>query len=129
MTRNTLAARGFNPLAFEPSLDRMLTGAMGGRWAPEIEVEEHEDHALLKLDVPGVRPEHITVNVEHRTLTIQVERDGRGNFTRQYTIGTKYDLGELKASLDFGVLTLRLPKGAEAQSRTIPVQVGQQDAA
>lgn len=127
MTRNTLAARGFNPLAVEPTLDRFLTGAMG-RWAPDIDVEEHDDHALLKLDVPGVRPEQITINVEHRTLNIQVEREGRGSFTRQYTIGTKYDLAELKASLDFGVLTLRLPKGAEAQSRTIPVEVGHSDA-
>lgn len=124
MTRNTLAQRDPRTIMGEANLDRLLTGAFGGRWGPDIDVEEHDDHAVLRLDVPGVKPDQINISVEHRTLTIQVEREGRGNFTRQYTIGTKYDLAELKATLEFGVLTLRLPKGAEAQARKIPVEIG-----
>lgn len=124
MPRTALALHGPGSLQGMPTFDHLLGDAFGGRWGADIDVEEHDDHAVLRLDVPGVKPEQINVSVEHRTLTIQVEREGRGNFTRQYTIGTKYDLGAMKATLEYGVLTLHLPKGAEAQARKIPVEVG-----
>ncbi|MCA9768814.1 MAG: Hsp20 family protein [Gemmatimonadetes bacterium] len=57
-------------------------------------------------------------------MTVKVEREGKGTFTRQYTIGGKYDLAQVQANLELGILTLTLPKAAEAQPRTIPVQVG-----
>jgi len=73
--------------------------------------------------VPGVKPEEINVSAEHRTLTVTVSRDGRAPFVRQYTIGTKYDLSQVVAKLELGVLTLTLPKAADAQVRTVPVMV------
>jgi HSP20 family molecular chaperone IbpA len=71
-----------------------------------------------------VRPEQLTVSAEHRTITVKVEREGEGTTTRQFTIGTKYDLAAVQAKLEYGVLTLTLPKAAEAQSRQVPIQVG-----
>lgn len=124
MPRNALSIHGPGSLQNSPTFDNLLSDAFGRRWGADLDIEEHDDHAVLRLDVPGVKPEQINVSVEHRTLTIQVEREGRGSFTRQYTIGAKYDLAQMKATLDYGVLTLRLPKGAEAQARRIPVEVG-----
>ena len=70
-----------------------------------------------------MKPEQITVSAEHRTLTVKVERDGRAPYVRQYTIGTKYDLSQVQAKLELGVLKLTLPKAAEAQPRNVPVTV------
>ena len=78
---------------------------------------------MITVDVPGVKPEEIAVSAEHRTLTVRVERDGHQPFVRQYTIGTKFDLSQVQAKLELGVLTLSLPKAAEAHVRTVPITV------
>lgn len=115
---------GRNGFAIEPSLDRFFARAFDVPvWSGGADVTELEDRAEIKLEVPGVKPEQLHVSAEHRTVTVKVERDGRGTYERQYTIGTKYDLGAMQARLELGVLTLTLPKAVEAQPRQIPVAV------
>ena len=113
-----------NVTSFEPALDRFFARAFDiPVWSGGADVQELADSAIVAIDVPGVKPEQINVSAEHRTLTVKVEREGRQPFVRQYTIGTKYDLAQVKAKLELGVLTLTLPKAAEAQVRTVPVTV------
>lgn len=124
MMRNTLMPLARNGFFFEPMVDRLVTRAFDTPvWSGGAEVKELEDRVEITLDVPGVRPEQIQVGAEHRTLTVKVERDGRGTFTRQYTIGAKYDLNTVQAKLELGVLTLALPKAAEALPRQIPITI------
>jgi HSP20 family protein len=113
-----------NNITFEPALDRFFARAFDVPvWSGGADVQEMTDRAVITVDVPGVKPEQITVSAEHRTLTVKVEREGRQPSVRQYTIGTKYDLTQVQARLELGVLTLTLPKAAEAQARTVPVTV------
>jgi len=113
-----------NVTTFEPALDRFFARAFDVPvWSGGADVQELADNAVITIDVPGVKPEQISVSAEHRTLTVKVEREGRQPSVRQYTIGTKYDLAQVQAKLELGVLTLTLPKGAEAQVRTVPVTV------
>jgi HSP20 family protein len=107
---------------FEPAIDRFFMRAFDVPvWSGGADVQELDDRAVITLDVPGVKPDQITVTAEHRTLTVNVERDGRDPYVRRYTIGTKYDVAQVAAKLELGVLTLTLPKAAEAQARTVPV--------
>ena len=113
-----------NPGALEPAIDRFIARAFDVPvWSGGADVQELTDRAEITVDVPGVKPEQISVSAEHRTLTVRVEREGRPPFVRQYTIGTKYDIAQVQAKLELGVLTLTLPKAAEAQVRTVPVTV------
>ncbi|HEY8062180.1 MAG TPA: Hsp20/alpha crystallin family protein [Gemmatimonadales bacterium] len=113
-----------NQLPIEPAIDRFFARAFDiPVWSGGADVQELADRAEIAVDVPGVKPEQISVSAEHRTLTVKVERDGRQPFVRQYTIGTKYDLSQVQAKLELGVLKLTLPKAAEAQARTVPVMV------
>ncbi|HEY4102063.1 MAG TPA: Hsp20/alpha crystallin family protein [Gemmatimonadales bacterium] len=108
----------------EPAIDRFFARAFDVPvWSGGADVRELEDHAEITVDVPGVKPEQIEVTAEHRTLTVKVTRDGRTPSVRQYTIGTKYDIGQVTARVELGVLTLHLPKAAEAQVRTVPITV------
>jgi HSP20 family molecular chaperone IbpA len=108
----------------EPAIDRFFARAFDVPvWSGGADVQELTDRAEITLDVPGVKPEQIGVSAEHRTLTVKVERDGRPPYVRQYTIGTKYDLTQVQAKLELGVLKLTLPKAAEAQPRNVPVTV------
>ncbi|MDX2263181.1 MAG: Hsp20/alpha crystallin family protein [Gemmatimonadales bacterium] len=126
MVRNAMTPwTGRGGVGFEPTIDRMIARALDVPvWSGGADVVEHDDRAEVSLDVPGVKPEQITVQAEGRTLTVKVEREGRGSFSRQYTIGPKYDISEVQARLELGVLTLTLPKAAEAQPRQVPIMVG-----
>lgn len=109
-------------LPIEPAIDRFFARAFDILvWSGGADVQELADRAEIAVDVPGVKPEQISVSAEHRTLTVKVERDGRPPFVRQYTIGTKYDLSQVQAKLELGVLKLTLPKSLDAQPRTVPV--------
>ena len=111
-----------NQLTFEPAIDRFFARAFDVPvWSGGADVQELADRAEIALDVPGVKPEQISVSAEHRTLTVKVEREGRSPYVRQYTIGTKYDLSQVQARLELGVLKLTLPKASDAQPRTVPV--------
>lgn len=124
MSRNGWQNWAGNQLAVEPAIDRFIARAFDVPvWSGGADVQELADRAEITVDVPGVKPEQITVTAEHRTLTVKVEREGRAPYVRQYTIGTKYDLGQVQAKLELGVLTLMLPKAAEAQARNIQVNV------
>lgn len=113
-----------NGFAVEPMLDHFFSTAFDVPVRHAADVEELDDRAVVTLEVPGVRPEQLAITAEGRTLTVAVDRGERGTTRRQYTIGPKYDLGRVEAKLELGVLTLVLPKAAEAQPRQIPVTVG-----
>jgi HSP20 family protein len=115
---------GRNDFNFEPAVDRFIARAFDiPVWSGGANVKELEDRAEIVIDVPGVKPEQIQVTAEHRTLNLTITREGRQPITRQYTVGSKYDIGGVQAKLELGVLTLTLPKAAEAQSRIVPVAV------
>lgn len=125
MVRNMTMPVSRNGFAIEPTIDRFFARAFDVPvWSAGADVQELEDRAVVTMEVPGVRPEQLSVSAEHRTLTVKVEREGHGTTARQFTIGTKYDLNGVQAKLEFGVLTLTLPKAAEAQPRQVAIQVG-----
>jgi HSP20 family protein len=110
--------------ALEPTIDRFFARAFDVPvWSGGADVKELGDRAQVTIDVPGIKPEQVQVSAEHRTLTVKIERDGRAPSVRQYTIGTKYDLSQVQAKLELGVLTLTLPTAADAQPRIVPVTV------
>lgn len=122
--RNAMTPFSRNGFFLEPSLDRFFNRAFDVPvWNSGSDVEEHADRAVITLEVPGVKPEQISVKAEHRTLIISAEREGRSALNRRYTVGTQYDLSGADAKLELGVLTVTLPKAAEAQPREITIQV------
>ena len=124
MHRNNWSNWAERGQTIEPAIDRFIARAFDVPvWSGGADVQELIDRAEITVDVPGVKPEQINVSAEHRTLTVTVERDGRQPFVRQYTIGTKYDIAQVQAKLELGVLKLTLPKAAEAQVRNVPVTV------
>jgi HSP20 family protein len=123
--RNMMMPVNRNGFGIEPTIDRFFARAFDVPvWSAGADVQELQDRAVIAMEVPGVRPEQLSVSAEHRTLTVKVEREGQGTTTRQFTIGTKYDLANVEAKLEYGVLTLSLPKAAEAQPRQVAVTVG-----
>ncbi len=95
------------------------------------------DNFTAKIDLPGVDPSTIDIDVEGRTLTVSAERKAEkggdlqwlaherpvGTFARQITLGTDVALDGISASYTDGVLTLTIPVTEAAKPRKIAVDV------
>jgi HSP20 family protein len=104
--------------------------------APPVDIYETPDGLVVLADLPGVAQEALDVRVDNNVLTIRgharhtvpSEATYREydlvNFFRQFELSDKVDQSHISAELKCGVLTLQLPKAAEAKPRQIAVQVG-----
>jgi HSP20 family protein len=123
------------------SLARELLGwdpFFGGRqvsaFAPTFEVKETTDQFVIKADLPGVEEKSLDINVHHGVLSVAGHRDAEerkdgetyalyerqfGSFTRSFQLPEIADGERIAAQLVNGVLTLSVPKKADAKPRKI----------
>lgn len=107
-------------------------------WMP-MDAVRRPDGVELRLDLPGVSPDSIDVNVERNVLTVKAERSwylgegeealakerDHGAFTRQVFLGDALDTERLEARYDQGVLTIAIPTAEQAKPRKVEIQVGE----
>jgi HSP20 family protein len=119
-------------------LDEFLGDAQRGRgFAPAVDVAESNDEYVITVELPGAKPEDVTVEMHEGMLTIRgekrTERDEQkehsryvervfGSFSRSFTLPQNADGEKVQAGFKDGVLTLRIPKREEAKPRTIRIQ-------
>lgn len=133
--------RGFNRL-FDRYVGTAGDDTRTVAWTPAFQVREAAEHLELMVELPGVRPEDVTLTVERGVLTVSGEKrreiqegetDGTyycserafGRFQRSFTLPSTVDTDHVQANFVNGVLTVILPKVAEAKPRRIPIQAGQ----
>ncbi|MHB0937830.1 MAG: Hsp20/alpha crystallin family protein [Armatimonadota bacterium] len=124
---------------FEQSLTRNGREPVSTRtWAPLVDIEETADALVLHVELPGVTPEEIAIQIEGDTLTIRGERKfaqeakdrqyvrierAYGAFMRTFTLGVPVKQADVKASYREGVLEIVLPKAEEVKPKQIQIQV------
>jgi HSP20 family molecular chaperone IbpA len=102
---------------------------------PRVEIASQEGGEVLRAELPGVKRESLVISVEGDQLwlrgTVDAEPEGRsyllrekahGDFERRFRVGADLDTAAITAEWADGVLTLRLPRKAEAQPRRIEVR-------
>jgi HSP20 family protein len=104
---------------------------------PEADFYETEEEFVLELDLPGFGADDVDVTVEDGVLSITGERSeereetkgtyhlrerSRDTFSRSFTIPHSIDAGSVAADFRRGVLTVKLPKAAEAKARRIEIK-------
>ncbi len=102
-----------------------------------VDLYETDDEVVVKASLPGVQPDETEISVTGRFLTIKGERKEEdaeekssyfrqerryGAFQRSLRLPVRVDSEQADATLDEGVLTVRLPKAAESRAKTIPVK-------
>ncbi|MGH9535834.1 MAG: Hsp20/alpha crystallin family protein [Terriglobales bacterium] len=108
--------------------------AAGSEWTPRTAIHEDEHSITLELDVPGVQPQEVELQVEPGQLTIRGERKPQaalehyrrvepsfGAFARTFALPDSVDRDAISAKLEAGVLRVTLPQRAEAKPRRIEV--------
>ena len=112
--------------------------ALGGSWAPAVDIFEKDGNIVLTAELPGIETKDVDIKVENNVLTLQGERKfdkelqkdnfhrverAYGAFTRSFTLPNVVDTEKIKAEFKDGVLKLTLPKREEAKPKQIHVQV------
>ncbi|HTL91789.1 MAG TPA: Hsp20/alpha crystallin family protein [Steroidobacteraceae bacterium] len=105
---------------------------------PPVDVFETSDGIKLIADMPGVSKEHLQLQAEGNSLTIEgkmqfdmseqmeaLYADVRSTLYRcSFVLSSELDTGHVEAILKDGVLAVRIPKRAELRPRRIEVQSG-----
>ena len=124
---------------FEASFVRPRVGwpAPVGVEALAVDMYETDETIIVKMAIPGVKPESLDVSVAGDTLTIKgetkseeevkeenyIRRERRyGSFCRSLTIPLPVVPDEAEAGFENGILTLSLPKAEEVKPKVIKVK-------
>ena len=121
-------------------IDRLFNAAMHAPAAPGMPLDLYKDgdKFVARVDLPGVDPATIDIDVEDRTLTISAPRPATegeglhwltrerpaGTFARQLTLGYGLALDAIAANYEGGVLAVTIPVAEENKPRKIQVAVG-----
>ena len=107
------------------------------------DVFHSEDRLVIRMDLPGVRPDDVEVTVQENVLLINGTRHFNwdadkvrfvrrgsfyGDFTQRVALGKGLDLERISARFDNGVLELSIPYAEEVQPKKISIEVGNQSA-
>lgn len=124
----------FDPLREMDRLMSELRPAATATSAMPMDLYRTGDRFVGRVDLPGVDPGSIDIDVEDRTLTLRAERREEegveqwlsherpaGTFARQLTLGHGVALDRIEADYTDGVLTLSFPVAEEAKPRKITV--------
>ena len=110
-----------------------LSGALD-QWSPLADVEETDDAYTVEIDLPGVAREDVDIQLDDRRLTVSgdIEEKKRtgilyrrtrrvGRFHFSVTLPGDVDADNVSAQLHDGVLTVHVPKSAQAKPRRIAI--------
>lgn len=103
---------------------------------PLADLHETEQGATLYLDLPGVHPDNLDININQNVLTItgavNLKTDEglqptymdlhSGTYRRQFTLGSELDTSNIDAALKNGVLVLKIPRSEQHKPRKIKIK-------
>ncbi len=125
-------------LGLEVLSNRFRTMLDGIEGAPSIDLFEGPQGWTLYAEVPGARPEDVTVQVENSVLSLEVKKTAPevgpdqtpllrersfGAYRREVSLPDGVDTARIEAQVKDGVLTLTLPKREDAKPKKIEIQV------
>jgi HSP20 family protein len=113
--------------------------ALGGNWAPAVDIYEQGDNIVLKAELPGIDAKDVDIRVENNVLSLRGERKfanevkredyhrverAYGSFSRSFTLPNVVDTDRIKADYKDGVLQVTLPQKEEAKPKQISISLG-----
>jgi HSP20 family protein len=131
--------RGFR--SFDSFLDNII-GKSGSLvksdFTPSVNTREGEHAYHVEVDLPGVKKDDISVDVEGNVVTISGERKSKkevkeedyykvessyGKFERSFTLPENVDVENIHAESEDGVLEVVIPKLAAVGSKSKKIEI------
>jgi len=107
-------------------------------WAPSMNLMEEKDALVVEVDLPGMDPKDVEIQLQGDHLTIRGERKvedstqdrkvlrrefAHGTFERSLRLPVQVNADKVEATSHHGVLRIHMPKAEEYVGRRIPVKV------
>ena len=133
-------------MALQDRMNRLFEGTVGREgteedfeataWTPPVDIYETKDDLLVKVEVPGVEKDLISVEVKNDVLVISGKRPfekdvskenyhrierAYGKFRRSFILGIQVQVDNIKAAYRDGVLEITLPKVEDAKPKKVEI--------
>lgn len=133
--REMLTLREAMDRLFDESFVRGSASANG--YGLALDVQADKDDYVLRANVPGLKPEDLHIEVVDNTVTVSGEIKGEreekrdnyllqerryGQFSRTISLPTSVNPAKAEATIEQGVLTVRVPKAEEAKPKAITIK-------
>lgn len=132
------------PLSLMKEIDEM-TGRFWESWpeiagtdiVPKTEMYEEKGNLVIKTEMPGIKKEDVDISLEDDILTLKAERKEEevteetdyyarevryGQYRRSVWLPFRVDSDKIAATLEDGVLEVKLPKAEELKVKKIEVK-------
>lgn len=133
--RNKQYRDSFGTEAFFPSFPFFTDDGV----LPRVDVQEGKKHITVKAEIPGVDKDDISISIDNGLLRLNGEKRRKkeekdenyyymeseyGRFSRIIELPAEVDPDDVDATYRKGVLTIKIKKTKNAQSRKISIQSG-----
>jgi len=123
---------------FEDLPSKWFGGDEAGIFRADLDIGETEDDLKITLDVPGIERKDIDISLSNHSLVVKGEREEKeeekkedyhrversfGAFERRITLPCEVDADRVSADLEKGVLTIMLPKSAQAKESERKIEI------
>ncbi len=126
-----------HPMHFHRAYGYAPTGFNGGRRMP-VDVSSDDEAYVIRAAVPGLKPDEVEVQIHDDIVLLRgtskaEEAEGTeylmrelcpADFERRLRLPEPVDAAKAEATIENGLLTLRLPFAEEAKPKTIKVRAG-----
>ena len=107
-------------------------------WSPPVDIYETSGGIVLKIELPGINKEDVSVEIKDNVLTLKGERllDPKikdehyyrkersfGKFHRSFSLQDPIKSDLIKASFKDGVLTVEVPRSGKEKPKKISVDI------
>lgn len=118
--------------------DSFLTPSRRYGWDMAVDVFEEKDQVTVKMTLPGINPNDLSLSVDDNLLSISGEREEeqevddkeyyskeirRGSFSRIVELPTAVEATKAEASYADGLLCIALPKLSTQESKGVKISV------
>ena len=107
-------------------------------FVPTVNTREAEDGYYVEVDLPGIKKEDISIDVNDNVLSISGEREVKeehreneyykvesryGSFERQFTLPEDVDAEKIEALSKDGVLEVKIPKAQNVEKAPKKIEI------
>ena len=119
-------------------------GASAPTWTPPVDLFERPEAVVVDLEIPGISPDAIDIQLEENILVVRGERvfegpgedattrrieRAYGHFARTIKLPAGVKVDDITATVTNGVLRITAPKAPEPRPRKIAVTTAPVEAA
>ena len=106
-------------------------------WSPSDDISETDGSVMVKVDLPGLDPKDIDIDITGDTLTLRGEKKTEeekkeeryycreryyGSFQRSFRLSAGVQSDKVEAKFKNGILTIDIPKSEESKQKKIEIK-------